>query len=121
MADHQVAHVYVADPADLEQVRALCAGLPGVDQVLDRTGRPTSGSTTSAPASSCWSPTPTAWFTYYYWDDDDRAPDFARGVEIHRKPGYDPAELFLDPEGPAGQGQGGATPWPASSPACATR
>ena len=41
---------------------------------------------------------PTAWFTYYYWDDDDRAPDFARGVEIHRKPGYDPAELFFDPE-----------------------
>ncbi len=41
---------------------------------------------------------PTAWFTYYYWDDDDRAPDFARGVEIHRKPGYDPAELFFDPQ-----------------------
>ncbi len=42
---------------------------------------------------------PTAWFTYYYWlEDDDRAPDFARGVDIHRKPGYDPAELFFDPE-----------------------
>ena len=43
---------------------------------------------------------PGAWFTYYYWLDDDRAPDFARGVEIHRKPGYDPAELFLDPSDP---------------------
>jgi hypothetical protein len=41
---------------------------------------------------------PDAWFTYYYWLDDERAPDFARQVEIHRKPGYDPAELFMDPE-----------------------
>ena len=39
-----------------------------------------------------------SWFTYYYWNDDRRAPDFARTVEIHRKPGYDPVELFLDPE-----------------------
>jgi hypothetical protein len=38
-----------------------------------------------------------AWFTYYYWNDDARAPDFARTVDIHRKPGYDPVELFLDP------------------------
>ena len=40
---------------------------------------------------------PDAWFTYYYWLDDRRAPDFARTVDIHRKPGYDPVELFLDP------------------------
>ncbi len=40
---------------------------------------------------------PDAWFTYYYWLEDDRAPDFARTVEIHRKPGYDPAELLFDP------------------------
>ena len=40
---------------------------------------------------------PDAWFTYYYWLDDARAPDFARTVDIHRKPGYDPVELFLDP------------------------
>ena len=42
-----------------------------------------------------------AWFTYYYWLDDARAPDFARTVDIHRKPGYDPVELFLDPKIPA--------------------
>src|SRR6185369_7612336 len=39
-----------------------------------------------------------AWFTYYYWLDDSVAPDFARTVDIHRKPGYDPVELFLDPQ-----------------------
>ncbi len=54
-------------------------------------------STTTAAATSSSSPSPRAWFTYYYWLDDARAPDFARGVEIHRKPGYDPAELFFDP------------------------
>jgi predicted AlkP superfamily pyrophosphatase or phosphodiesterase len=41
-----------------------------------------------------------AWFTYYYWVDDTLAPDFARCVDIHRKPGYDPVELFLDPKTP---------------------
>ncbi len=55
------------------------------------------GSITIAPASLSRSPSPDAWFTYYYWLDDRRAPDFARTVEIHRKPGYDPVELFLDP------------------------
>ena len=40
---------------------------------------------------------PDSWFTYYYWLDDSRAPDFARTVDIHRKPGYDPAELFIHP------------------------
>ena len=39
-----------------------------------------------------------AWFTYYYWLDDTVAPDFARCVDIHRKVGYDPVELFLDPQ-----------------------
>jgi len=39
-----------------------------------------------------------AWFAYYYWEDDSVAPDFARCVDIHRKPGYDPVELFVDPK-----------------------
>ena len=67
-------------------------------EVLDRArpggARPRPRAQRRARASS---PSPDAWFTYYYWLDDARAPDFARGVEIHRKPGYDPAELFFDP------------------------
>lgn len=98
VADHQVAHVYVADPADLEQVRALCAGLPGVAEVLDREGQAAYGLDHERAGELVLVADRTAWFTYYYWEDDDRAPDFARGVEIHRKPGYDPAELFFDPE-----------------------
>ncbi len=100
VADHQVAHVYVRDPADLPRVRELLGGLAGVDEVLDADGKrahgldhPRSGELVAVAA-------PEAWFTYYYWLDDARAPDFARLVEIHRKPGYDPAELFMDPGDP---------------------
>ena len=64
---------------------------------------------------------PDAWFTYYYWLDDDRAPDFARGVEIHRKPGYDPAELFFDPADRLAKAQGRRWTWCARRSGCATR
>jgi predicted AlkP superfamily pyrophosphatase or phosphodiesterase len=99
VADHQVAHVYVRDPSLVGKVRDLLGGVEGVDEVLDdegggkaRTGldHPRAGELVAVAE-------PDAWFTYYYWLDDDRAPDFARTVEIHRKPGYDPAELFFDP------------------------
>jgi len=98
VADHQVAHVYVDDPADLERVRSLCADLPGVDEVLDREAQAAYGLDHERSGDLVLVADETAWFTYYYWLDDARAPDFAKGVEIHRKPGYDPAELFFDPE-----------------------
>ena len=100
VADHQVAHVYVADPADLETVRALCAKLPGVAEVLDAQGKAAHGLDHPRAGELVLVAEPDAWFTYYYWLDDARAPDFARLVEIHRKPGYDPAELFFDPAAP---------------------
>ena len=43
---------------------------------------------------------PDSWFTYYYWFDDAKAPDYAHLVDIHRKPGYDPVEMFMDPKNP---------------------
>ncbi|MFE9750347.1 alkaline phosphatase family protein [Saccharothrix saharensis] len=97
VADHQVAHVYVADPADVPRTRAVLAELPGVDVVLDREAQATVHLDHERSGELVAVAEPDAWFTYYYWTDDDRAPDFARGVEIHRKPGYDPAELFFDP------------------------
>ncbi|MGH3358367.1 MAG: nucleotide pyrophosphatase/phosphodiesterase family protein [Nocardioidaceae bacterium] len=97
VADHQVAHVYVDDPTDLARVRTLCGELNGVDLILDRTGQAAYGLDHERAGDLVLVAQPTAWFTYYYWYDDARAPDFARGVEIHRKRGYDPAELFLDP------------------------
>ncbi|MFI5626369.1 alkaline phosphatase family protein [Nocardioides sp. NPDC051685] len=98
VADHQIAHVYIKDPADLERVRDLLQGLDGVAEVLDRTGQAAYGLDHERAGELVVVAEPDAWFTYYYWLDDANAPDFARGVEIHRKPGYDPAELFLDPE-----------------------
>ncbi|MET9690271.1 nucleotide pyrophosphatase/phosphodiesterase family protein [Streptomyces sp. NPDC006514] len=100
VSDHQVAHVYVADPADLPRVAALLKALPGVDQVLDRAAQEPLGIDHERSGELVVTAEPDAWFTYYYWLDDDRAPDFAHGVEIHRKPGYDPAELFFDPADP---------------------
>nr|WP_269328131.1 nucleotide pyrophosphatase/phosphodiesterase family protein [Kineosporia mesophila] len=97
VADHQLAHVYVQDERDVPRVRELLEALPGVGEVLGEDGKkehnldhPRSGELVALAQKD-------SWFTYYYWLDDARAPDFARGVEIHRKPGYDPAELFLDP------------------------
>ena len=97
VADHQLAHVYVAPPTPVEEVRALLAGLDGVETVLDEQGKrdagldhPRSGELVAVSAAD-------RWFSYYYWLDDARAPDFARTVDIHRKPGYDPVELFVDP------------------------
>lgn len=109
VADHQVAHVYVADPDDLERVRKVCEALPGVAEVLDRAGQATYGLDHERAGELVLVADRTAWFTYYYWEDDARAPDFARGVEIHRKPGYDPAELFLDPEDPLVKVKAGLT------------
>ncbi|MGC7093932.1 alkaline phosphatase family protein [Amycolatopsis lurida] len=97
VADHQVAHVYVQDPADLERVRSIVGELTGVDEVLDREAQARYGLDHERAGELVAVADPESWFTYYYWTDDNRAPDFARGVEIHRKPGYDPAELFFDP------------------------
>ncbi len=98
VADHQVAHVYVKDPADRPRVAELLGGLDGVAEVLDREAQAAYGLDHERAGELVLVAEPGAWFTYYYWLDDDRAPDFARAVEIHKKPGYDPAELFLDPE-----------------------
>ena len=101
VADHQIAHVYVTDPADLPAVRKVCAGLAGVGAVLDEQAKAAHGLDHPRAGELVLVAEPDAWFTYYYWLDDARAPDFARLVEIHRKPGYDPAELLFDPAAPA--------------------
>ena len=101
VADHQVAHVYVREPEDLAAVAKLCAGIDGVAEVLDADGQAAAGLAHPRSGELVLLARPGAWFTYYYWTDDRAAPDFARLVEIHRKPGYDPAELLFDPAGPA--------------------
>jgi len=100
VADHQVAHVYVRDPDDVPAVAALLAEQEGIARVLDEDGKRECGLDHARSGELVAVAEPGHWFAYYYWLDDARAPDFARTVDIHRKPGYDPVELFLDPERP---------------------
>lgn len=97
VCDHQCAHVYVADPADVAPVRRLLEGLDGVARTWAGDERAAIGQDHERAGEIVLESAPDAWFAYPYWLDDARAPDFARTVDIHRKPGYDPAELFLDP------------------------
>jgi predicted AlkP superfamily pyrophosphatase or phosphodiesterase len=97
VCDHQLAHVYVRDVAEVPRVRDALAEQPGVARLYAGAERaeldlvhPRSGELVALAK-------PDAWFAYPYWLDDRRAPDFARCVDIHRKPGYDPCELFFDP------------------------
>ena len=97
VADHQVAHVYVKRPERVAEVRAALESLDGVAEVLDREAQAAHGIDHPRSGELVAVASPDRWFTYYYWLDDAKMPDFARTVDIHRKPGYDPAELLLDP------------------------
>lgn len=97
LADHQIAHIYVRDPADLPHVRDVVEKLAGVSKVLDRRQQAGIELDHARSGELVALSDLDSWFTYYYWSDDARAPDFARTVDIHKKPGYDPAELFIDP------------------------
>lgn len=98
VADHQIAHLYVCDRELIPKVRGLVENLDGVDEVLDDEGKKTACLDHERSGELVAVAEPGAWFTHYYWLEDERAPDYARTVEIHRKPGYDPAELFIDPD-----------------------
>lgn len=97
LADHQVAHVYASAPEDARIARGLLEEMPGVERVLGGEELAAAGLRHPRSGQLVAVAERRSWFTYYYWFDDERAPDFARTVDIHRKPGYDPCELFLDP------------------------
>lgn len=97
VADHQIAHIYVRNPAEIAEVQSLLEAVPGVGEILEGERIQAAGLSHARSGELIALAAPGAWFTYYYWLDDARAPDFAPTVDIHRKPGYDPAELLLDP------------------------
>ncbi|MGI9490739.1 MAG: alkaline phosphatase family protein, partial [Geminicoccaceae bacterium] len=97
LADHQIAHIYVKDATRVAEVKALIEDLDGVEQVLAEDGKRAFGLDHERSGELVAISKPDRWFSYYYWLDDALAPDFARTVDIHRKPGYDPVELFFDP------------------------
>lgn len=101
VADHQVAHVYVNAPGALEQARQVCGELAGVAKVLDSTSKPDAGMDHERAGDLVLVADHGAWFVYDFWLDEAKAPDYARTVDIHRKPGYDPRELFTNHSKPA--------------------
>jgi len=105
VADHQVAHVYVREREEIAKVKAILERGDGIERVLDAEGKRAAGLDHERAGDLVAVAAPGHWFTYYYWLDDAKAPDFARTVDIHRKPGYDPAELFLDPDLPLVKGR----------------
>lgn len=95
VADHQIAHIYIKDPLLIPQIKALFEKHPGIEMVLDKQAQEAyhlnhqrSGELVLVAAEGHW-------FTYYFWLDDLLAPDYARVVDIHKKPGYDPVEMFM--------------------------
>lgn len=97
VCDHQVAHVYVRRPERVAEVARLLRLTAGVSEVWDAAAQRANGLAHPRSGELVAISDPDRWFAYYHWLDDDRAPDYARTVDIHRKPGYDPVELFLDP------------------------
>lgn len=97
VCDHQIAHVYVQNRNDVARVRQLLSSMDGVQRIHEGDDLAQIGLNHRRSGELVLVAEPGAWFAYPWWNDDLRAPDYARTVDIHRKPGYDPAELLLDP------------------------
>jgi len=96
MVDHQFAHVFVRDPGDVARVAAAFAKDPSVEKVLTGDERKAYHLDHERTGEAILIAKPQAWFAYYWWLNDAKAPPYARTVDIHRKPGYDPVELFIE-------------------------
>lgn len=97
VADHQIAHVYINDPSIRSEVRSVLKSTQGIEEVRTSMEQWGPGPGMERSGDFIAVSAPDYWFTYYYWLDDSVAPDYARTIDIHRKPGYDPCELFIDP------------------------
>ena len=95
VADHQIAHVYINDPAVKNQVINLLNDVKGIELILDKEQQKEYHIDHERSGDLVLMADENSWFTYYFWLDDNKAPDYARCVDIHKKPGYDPVEMFM--------------------------
>jgi predicted AlkP superfamily pyrophosphatase or phosphodiesterase len=100
VSDHQIAHIYVKDEADKARIKELLKRTEGIEEVLDTEEKKERHINHERAGDLIAIARHDSWFTYYYWLDDTKAPDYAHLVDIHRKPGYDPVEMFMDPKNP---------------------
>lgn len=97
VCDHQLAHLYVREPADVRRAAELLTELDGVQRLFTGEARAEIGLDHARSGEIVMLARRDAWFAYPFWLDDASAPDYARCVAIHHKPGFDPCELFFDP------------------------
>jgi len=95
VSDHQIAHVYLNDLSLMDDVRKLLEKLPGIEKVLNKQEQKQYRLNHERSGDLVVVADERSWFTYYFWLDDAKAPDYARCVDIHKKPGYDPVEMFM--------------------------
>jgi len=95
VADHQIAHVYINDPSCRDQVISILKQVKGVELILDKAQQAAYHINHERSGDFVLMADENSWFTYYFWLDDSKAPDYARCVDIHKKPGYDPVEMFM--------------------------
>ena len=98
VCDHQIAHIYIQDKSQIQKIKNQISSLSGIAQILDHETKKHFGLDHERSGDLVLLANSDAWFSYKYWLDDTKAPDFARTVDIHKKPGYDPLELFIDPK-----------------------
>lgn len=102
VADHQIGHVYINDPSVTAFVRELLEGVPGIELILNKEEQAAHHIDHERSGDLVLMADENSWFTYYFWLDDEKAPDYARCVDIHKKPGYDPVEMFMSSKFRAG-------------------
>jgi len=95
MVDHQVAHIYVRGTS-VQQVKRILDAIEGIDTVLDEEGKKLMNIDHERSGDLIAISDKDRWFSYYWWFEEEKSPPFANRVDIHRKPGYDPSELFID-------------------------
>ena len=98
VSDHQIAHIYINEPSAKAEVKALLETVAGVEKVLSGEEITAEGLSHERTGDLVLIADADSWFTYYFWLDDAKAPDYARMVDIHKKPGYDPVEMLTDPK-----------------------
>ena len=98
VADHQVAHIFVNKPEDKIYVKEILKEVQGIERICDDKEKQYLKIDNSRSGDLIAISRRDKWFSYYWWKDDDKAPSFTKTVDIHRKPGFDPLELFIDPQ-----------------------
>lgn len=96
VVDHQFAHIYVKDRTDIDGACGVFEGVPGIAEALMGDARGKLGVNHPRSGEVVLVCQPDTWLAYYWWHNDAKAPLFARTVDIHAKPGYDPVEMFID-------------------------